>query len=661
MLSFQNPTLLWLLPLAVLPLLLHLLSRQLPPRLVFPTTRFLLKSPRPQQDRRRWQDWLLMLCRMALIALLCLALAGPRRTPHADRHDAAAQPPALAILLDASASMQSHAEQARNVTQRLLAENPGWETAIFTFDQSVNLLDQNTLGTWMPGYAEGRPANALRLAGQWFAQRGNATEHHLAIVSDFQQSNWSAELPGIPPETTLTLLEMSADQPNGNAAITSVQTTPVGEKQLQLRVAWHNWSDQASRRKIHIMLETNDLYRDVELAPQSVGATAILTDWTPAENHGEAVLEPTDDFPADDRYCFWAQRNPPVPILLLLPDGAMDDTLADELEFFLQRALTAERTGVPGHFSFQSLGASSLPMVDLKNYALVILAGCAERLPPDAAPQLHDHLAHGGSVVFLPGSAPIVAWRYLRENHLLDIPEQGLSRQSTGLDEVPAKTLLSHLFPAANPSDLHLFSIRQILRVTPAPTDAVLLQTLDGLPALIRHDIEGTGAIYAFTFAFHHEITDFPVTQSFLPILREICADATHAHSETIRLHCGEPVPELRALDGTPLQLELLEDTARPGLARLGSHPVEINVSPLESQPERASLDEVRRVLQRASDAESPDAASIPNTLPPGTRDLRGWCFAALAVLAVMELLLLLAGRPAVRDTEKHIFTTLWH
>ena len=42
------------------------------------------------------------------------------------------------------------------------------------------------------------------------------------------------------------------------------------------------------------------------------------------------------------------------------------------------------------------------------------------------------------------------------------------------------------------------------------------------------------------------------------------------------------------------------------------------------------------------------------------TRNLRKWCLAGLAALAVLELLLLLAGRPAHRDSERHIFSTLW-
>ncbi|MBR4125643.1 MAG: BatA and WFA domain-containing protein [Victivallales bacterium] len=648
------------LPLATLPLLLHLLSRQFPPRLAFPTTRFLLKSPRPQQGRRRWQDWLLMLCRMALIALLCLTIAGPRWTPKSADTPSDAQPPALALLLDTSASMLTHADQVRDAVKRLLTNHADWEIAIFAFAHSSNYLDENSLGKWEPGYSEGCPANAVRQATQWLSQRAIAAERRLAIISDFQRSNWSVTLPALPPETQLDLQAVPDILTSANVAITAVQPTPLSDSQLRLRVSWKNWGDQAQKRELRITLGSRIVTQNLELPPHAEGATAIVTEWSPAENHAVATLEPSDAFPADDQYFFWAQRNPPVPVLLLLPDSSSDGPLADELEFFLQRALTAERNGVPGHFTVQSLGASSLSLVDLKNFALVFLAGCTERLSSEDAPQLHDHLARGGSVIFLPGSAPVAAWRYLRENGFVSISEQGLTRQSTGLGEVPSKTLLAKIFPATAPSDLHLFTIRQFLRIVPSPNDVVLLQTLDSIPALIRHDAEDAGPFFAFTFAFHHEITDFTLTQSFLPILREVCADATQSHSETIRLHCGDAVPELHALDGTLLELELLENTERPGLARLGNHPVEINVSPQESQPERVDLDELRRVLLRVDNtAEAP--APFPDDIPAkGEHDLRIWGFAALAGLAVLELLLLLAGHPIQRDSEKHIFSTLW-
>ena len=660
MLWFQHPPILYLLPLAALPLLLHLFSRELPPRLQFPFMRFLLRSPLPHQGRRRWQDWLLMMVRMALIAVLCLALAGPRWTPrrHSD-DEAQAQPSAIAILLDSSASMLALAETARQVAAEAIKSSQGWECALFAFDRSVLRLDAASLEEWAPGYQEGNPADALRAASQWLETHPHAAERRLVIISDFQRTNWNVVLPGLPDGVSLALHPVGLDRRPENASLTSVQSTIVGEDQLQIRVGWRNWSDQALARDLHVSLGTQEISQAITLPPHTEGATAVVTALPDHDKQAAVTLAPQDGWSGDDQRRFWAQREPPVPVLLLLPDGSSDGPLADELEFFIQRALTAERPGVPGHFSVDSLGASALPLIDLTNYGLIVLAGSAERLPEDCIPQLREFQSHGNSILFVPGNAPVAAWRLLHQAGLLTAPEQGLARHATGIGPVPENSPLGGIFPPNAPSDLHLFAIRQTLRVPTVEGGTVLLQTLDGQPALLQCQNGSPGSLYAFTFAFQLENTDFPLSQSFLPILRELCTEATRTHSTTIRLNCGEDFPELRSPDGTLLALSPPITSAQPGLTHLGSHPVEINPPAAESSPEAADLEELRRLLTTSGHVNSAKYDLSPETMD-ATRNLRKWCLAGLAALAVLELLLLLAGRPAHRDSERHIFSTLW-
>ncbi|MBR6471029.1 MAG: hypothetical protein IKS83_04485, partial [Victivallales bacterium] len=379
------------------------------------------------------------------------------------------------------------------------------------------------------------------------------------------------------------------------------------------------------------------------------------------DSRGVAALEPSDGWPADDRRFFWAQPEPPAPVLLLLPDGAADGALADELEFFFERALTSERDGAPPHFQTHPLGASALPLVDLQNFALVILAGGAERLPEEAAPLLQAYRAAGRSIIFLPGNAPVAAWRFLQNAGLLTASEQGLLRHSTGIGPLPETSPFTRIFPPTTPSDLHLFPIRQVLRVSPAPNDLVLLRTLDGHPALLQHHDDNPGSLYAFTFAFQQANTDFPLTQSFLPILRELCTEATCAHSATLRLNCGDIFPETHALNGALLPLPPDLTTLQPGLTRLGNHPVEINPPAVESIPEATDLSDLQRVLRAIPSAPLGAPPETASRLPAGARNLQRWCFAALAILAVLELLLMLCGVPVSRKTERHFFHTLWH
>src|SRR3954470_7158439 len=75
---FAYPLMLGFLALAGLPILLHLLQRQKPKRVVFPAFRFLRQTQRVAQRRVKLNNILLLRLRMTLLALLCLALARPR-------------------------------------------------------------------------------------------------------------------------------------------------------------------------------------------------------------------------------------------------------------------------------------------------------------------------------------------------------------------------------------------------------------------------------------------------------------------------------------------------------------------------------------------------------------------------------------------------------
>ena len=77
MIGFLHPWVLAALPLAALPIILHLLKRREPPTVPFPAVRYLRTATEEHQRRFRLQNWLLLLVRSLLIVALILAAAGP--------------------------------------------------------------------------------------------------------------------------------------------------------------------------------------------------------------------------------------------------------------------------------------------------------------------------------------------------------------------------------------------------------------------------------------------------------------------------------------------------------------------------------------------------------------------------------------------------------
>src|SRR6516165_7878398 len=112
--TFIHPLLLAGLVLAGIPVLVHLVMRQKPKHLMFPALRFLM---------------LLLALRMALVVLICLAMARPR--VFSERFNINAERPmAVVFIFDTSYSMEytvlgrSRLEEAKERSHELLDALP---------------------------------------------------------------------------------------------------------------------------------------------------------------------------------------------------------------------------------------------------------------------------------------------------------------------------------------------------------------------------------------------------------------------------------------------------------------------------------------------------------------------------------------------------------
>ena len=101
MIGFLSPWVLAGLPLAAIPLVLHLIQRRDPPTVEFPAVRYLVQVTQEHQRRLRLRHWLLLLVRTIIIVALVLAAAGPSAPL---KQAASHAPSALVLVLDDSPS-----------------------------------------------------------------------------------------------------------------------------------------------------------------------------------------------------------------------------------------------------------------------------------------------------------------------------------------------------------------------------------------------------------------------------------------------------------------------------------------------------------------------------------------------------------------------------
>ena len=144
--SFISPWFLFGLLGIGIPLLIHLIRREKAAKLAFSTIRFLKKVPKKMTLFQEFQQWLLLLVRIAIIALLAIAFARPFLTA-AFSNLAGIAPRSTIILVDTSMSIgySDYFDRAKQATLHVLESlHSGDEAAIITFSEGTDSIIELT-------------------------------------------------------------------------------------------------------------------------------------------------------------------------------------------------------------------------------------------------------------------------------------------------------------------------------------------------------------------------------------------------------------------------------------------------------------------------------------------------------------------------------------
>ena len=168
MIAWQFPAALWALPLVAVPVLIHLLRMHRAERRPFPSLRFVRASQTASVRPQAPSDLLLMLLRMAAVALAVAAAAGPLLVTPA-RVAGWNERTARAEIVDVSASMR---DGASGQTPAALAEEAARaEIAASTYSHRID---------------SAAPCDALARARAWLDGTPPA-RREMVVISDFQR------------------------------------------------------------------------------------------------------------------------------------------------------------------------------------------------------------------------------------------------------------------------------------------------------------------------------------------------------------------------------------------------------------------------------------------------------------------------------------------
>jgi hypothetical protein len=308
--SFLAPFFLLLAGAAAVPLLLHLLRRNVSARIDFPAARYLQRAEREHSRSLRLRNLLLMLLRVLLLLALALAAARPFVRGFGSGHGATA----VAVVLDNSLSTtavsggQPVFEQLRAGARAvLLAATPADRLWLVTADGRLQAGTREMLLADLARVAPVEGAGDLPLA---FARASAAVtaaslpSHVVAVATDGQRSAWNTERRS--PDA-VTVLAPSAGPPP-NRAVASVEAQPSRWTPRGSIIARVASSDSTGYR---VVIGERTAARGVAARDE-----AISLRLAPPERGwqaGRIELEP-DDFPADDarHFAVWIGAPPSV-------------------------------------------------------------------------------------------------------------------------------------------------------------------------------------------------------------------------------------------------------------------------------------------------------------------------------------------------------------
>lgn len=191
--------------LAALPVILHLFMRPKPKRVIFPALRLIRERQKRSKKKMRIKNWLLLLARMALLALMALALARPTLVAERMIGDQEV-PTAIGLVFDTSLSMgytqqdKTRLKEAQERALEILSRTPS-SSVVFVVDSA-----DPTVAPLSPDAARKRvEALTLRASNRTLnAAVGQAytaiaevdkPRHEVFVLTDLARSAWDMDRP----------------------------------------------------------------------------------------------------------------------------------------------------------------------------------------------------------------------------------------------------------------------------------------------------------------------------------------------------------------------------------------------------------------------------------------------------------------------------------
>jgi hypothetical protein len=521
--SFLSPALFAILiPLAGLPLVLHLLNKGFPRHFRFPSIELIRATMARRSKLQQWRHWILLLLRTIVLLLLLLAFLQPvlRRLGSNPADQTGRQ---VLIVLDHSVSMEdkgdgpaSRERAAHEATKLLdslgaadsvniLLMEPDLRTCFVSFSKNFSeakrFLDQLKPGF---GRADVNLANAVaaRLIG------AGAARPEIHYFSDFGRKKWAnVSFKSLPAEAKL-FFDDAGPARRDNRTILDVrpsQTQMLAGDTVPLEISIGNYSRDPFAGRVTVMLDKKFSFdQEVSAAPWSEEKVTVPVPVGGPGIHFCEVRLPPDALEYDNQFCLTLAVLEKEEVLIVTDAG--DDTRSGA--YYLKTALNP----------FDNDAGSLLPkIIPSGELTQARLAGVEKmfftrvnRLSPEVCDAAAKFVFRGGGLVyFLDGPADAENLAGLEKVIGTNALPMRLSRRNVATNVTAGaqqivrgdfKSPYLKLFAGTARQDLALLEFYDYYQASATSAGGVLLEYGDGSPAMAAlHD--GLGEVLLLNFS----------------------------------------------------------------------------------------------------------------------------------------------------------------
>ncbi|MEX2672789.1 MAG: BatA domain-containing protein [Phycisphaeraceae bacterium] len=590
-----NPLLLWFLPLALVPIVLHLITLYRVRTVELSTFRFLMESYLHQRRRLRFLEWLLMALRTAFVILIILMLSRPVVEGFNARFGGEAGRDVV-IMIDASATMSlqqdgttaiERARAAAKHVAELLNEDD--HVTLIRAGHQPEVLRQGFASQVEPLLREIEGVNVDVTPADLpaaFAQIANAPKHGTRIIyllTDAQQRTLSplAQHPAIRQldgDDRVVVMNFGGEDRVENLAVLGEPPhalRPIVGLPVLLRatVAAAGY-EQPVDTQLSVVIEDEVVSQmNLTLEPgQLLTRHFVVTPREPGVLRGRFEL-PGDAFAEDNQYLFTLNVEPELKVLLVTPANL---ARADDPRVYLGAALrapqrladefaSAERQ-ISASLAIDHVSEDRLSRVHLDRADVVIAADIL--IDQRLGEMLHQFVSAGGGLMLMPGPRPDVLdynvnllGSTLHERRAValreatgDVDDEANFQSIDQLDTShPILSVFENTQPAGESSGQSGggFSTVRLFRHFPIavadPVEGyprVLMRLSDGTPVLTETRL-GAGRVLTTGFTATPAWSNLPLKPEFVPIMLRSVAHlrrpAEVATPSTVRPH--EPAP----------------------------------------------------------------------------------------------------------------------